>query len=97
MPAIQSLHRKFKDRGVVIYGVAVADNEGQPAAYMKRQGYTYGLLLKGDPVATSYKAAMLPTLYVIGKDGRIVHAESGYRENAQADLTSILERCLKTP
>jgi peroxiredoxin len=97
MPAVQSLHEKFKDRGVVVIGVAVADEEGHPVEYMKLHRYSYNLLLKGDEVATLYRAAILPTLYVIGADGRVAHAEFGFRENAKPDLTAIIERQLKSP
>ena len=95
MPAIQSLHEKYKDRGVVVFGIAVADNEGDPIGYMKRNGFTYNLLLKGDEIAALYKAEVLPTLYIIGRDGRIAHAEYGYRENNKDELTAIIEQSLK--
>ncbi len=96
MPSIQAVHEKFKGRGVNVFGVAVADAEGQPAAYMKRKGYTYTLLMKGDEVAAAYKAVMLPTLYVIGPDGKVVHAEFGLRQNLQTELSSVLENALKS-
>jgi peroxiredoxin len=95
MPALQRLHEKFKDRGVVILGIAVGDREGDPAGFMKRQGFSYGLLLRGDDVATAYQAVVLPTVYVIGADGKIVHAEFGFREKAEEGLTAVLERHLK--
>jgi hypothetical protein len=62
---------------------------------MKRFGYTYGILLSGDPVAESYRAVMLPTLYVIGTDGKILHAESGAREGAEAQLEALIESALR--
>ena len=62
---------------------------------MKRQGYTYEILLSGDPVAESYRAVMLPTLYVIGRDGKIRHAESGAREGAEAQLENLIESALR--
>jgi peroxiredoxin len=95
MPVIQSLHEKFKDRGVVVFGISIADKEGNPVEFMKRKGYTYNLLLNGDDVAELYKAVQLPTLYVIGDDGKIIHAEYGFRENANEELTSVIERYLK--
>ncbi|MFT3880621.1 MAG: TlpA disulfide reductase family protein [Gemmatales bacterium] len=94
MPAIQALHDKFKARGVAVFGIAVADQEGDPVGYMKRMSFTYGLLLKGDSVAADYKASMMPTLYVIGVDGKILHAESGYREKAKEELNELIERSL---
>jgi peroxiredoxin len=95
MPNIQALHEKFKDQNVVIFGVAVADDDGDPAGFMKKKGFTYGLLLKGDEVAARYNAELLPTLYVIGADGKIAHAEKGYREEAKTELATIIEQQLK--
>lgn len=96
MPVIQSLHERFKDRGVVVFGIAVADKEGNPVEFMKRKGYTYNLLLNGDDAAELYKAVQLPTLYVIGSDGKIIHAEYGFRENAEQELTAVIEQYLKS-
>jgi len=96
MPNIQALHEQFKGQNVAIFGVAVADDDGDPAGFMKRKGFTYGLLLKGDEVAKSYNAQLLPTLYVIGPEGQIVHAEKGYREDAKTELAAIIEQQLKS-
>jgi hypothetical protein len=41
------------------------------------------------------KQSNLPTLYVIGFDGKIIHAEFGFRENAKEELTSVIEQYLK--
>jgi peroxiredoxin len=95
MHGIQALHEKFKEQNVVFFGIAVGDDEGDPAGFMKRKGYTYGLLLKGDAVAKNYNAQLLPTLYVVGADGQIVHAEKGYREESKTELAAIIEQQLK--
>lgn len=96
MPGIQSLHERFKDRGVAVLGVAVGGDEaGDPAAYMQAHRFTYGLLLKGDEVAGLYNVVVLPGLYLIGDDGRIIHAEYGYREGAKDELTRMIDGYLK--
>jgi thiol-disulfide isomerase/thioredoxin len=95
MPGIQILSERFKTREVAVFGISVADEEGNPVEYMKKSGYTYGLLLKGDDVATAYRAQVLPTLYIIGKDGKIIHAEFGHRPQAVEELTKKIENALK--
>lgn len=95
MPQVQAIYDAFKDRGVVVIGVAVADEEGDPAAYMKHYQYSYGLLMKGDSVAKLYAALVLPTLYVIGPDGKILHAEFGHRESMETELRALIENTLK--
>ena len=96
MPGIQSIHERFKDRGVAVLGVAIGGDEaGDPAAYMRAHRFTYGLLLKGDEVAALYNVGVLPGLYLIGDDGRIIHAEYGYREAAKDELTRMIDGYLK--
>lgn len=96
MPVIQSIHEKFKDKRVVVLGISVADSEGDPALFMKNKGFTYGLLTKGDAVATDYKAEILPTLYLINGKGKIIYAEYGFRKDAKEELIQFIERYLKS-
>jgi hypothetical protein len=62
---------------------------------MKRRGFTYTLLLAGDKVADAYHVTSYPTFYVIGKDGRIVHADSGYSTDLESRVADVLEKALK--
>jgi peroxiredoxin len=99
MPELQAIHEKFKHRGVVLLGIDVgegAGDSGNPVAFMKSLKLTYGLLLKGNATGKSYMAAVLPTLYVIGPDGKILHAEFGFRTNTRAELTELIEKQLNS-
>jgi len=46
---------------------------------MKDRGYSYGLMLHGETISAAYAVVGLPTMYVIGVDGRIIY--SGFRSN----------------
>jgi hypothetical protein len=84
-----------RTKASVVLGLAVHDHDGDPAGYMKRMKFTYGLLLKGEKATKDYKAMTLPIIYVISPDGKILHAELGYREKAKEDITQIIENALK--
>jgi thiol-disulfide isomerase/thioredoxin len=90
MPGIQALHDKFKERGVKVFGVN-AWEEGNAAAYFQEKKYTYGLLLNGEAIAHPYRVSVLPHIYVIGTDGRIIFEgiEPG------SNLIAVIERHLK--
>lgn len=90
MPGLQRLYQKYKDRGVVVFGVSTWE-ESNPAEFMKRSGYTYLLLLKGEEAAAAYRVSYLPTLYVIGSDGAIIYRLSGIDDN----LEIVIEKYLK--
>lgn len=66
MPVMQALHDKFQKDGVVVMGISNKEEEGtDPAGLMKKKGYTYLQLLKGDSIISAYKAESLPTFYII--------------------------------
>jgi thiol-disulfide isomerase/thioredoxin len=90
MPSLQKLSQEYKDRGVVVFGLNTWE-ESNAVEFMKRSGYTYGLLLKAEEVAAAYRVSTLPTLYVINVDGTIIHRLNGIDEN----LSTVIERYLK--
>ncbi len=90
MPGLQNLHERYGSRGVAVFGVNTWE-ESNPVEFMKRSGYTYGLLLKGEAVAQSYRVGSLPTLYVVGVDGTIIHRVRGIDD----DVGQLIEKHLK--
>lgn len=77
MPSIQKIHERFADKGLVVLGMNCWES-GDPAKYMDEKGYTYGLMVGADDVAEAYGVSGIPTFYLIGKDGEIVHVEVGF-------------------
>jgi len=95
MPGIQKVYEHFqKNDKVAIYGISTWERNGDPAGYMKAQKFTYGLLVQGEKAAEAYKVSGIPTFYVIGKDGKIVHAESGMSPDLEKSLIGIIEDAL---
>ena len=80
MPFIQKIHDEYKGKGVMVYGVNTGDTkDGAAKKYMAEKGYTYPCLLAGDDLANkSYGTSAIPTLVVIGKDGKIAMVEVGF-------------------
>ena len=96
MPGVQALHEKFSGQDVAVLGINCWESEdGDPAAYMADQGYTYGLLLGADEVAEEYHVSGIPTFYLIGKDGTVIHREVGFAPDKEEKLAKIIEEHLK--
>lgn len=90
MPDLQKIQDKFKSRGVEVFGVNVWE-ESNAAAYMKQRGFTYTLLLKGEEAAKLYGVSSLPSLFIIGVDGKIIYHATGLPK----DVENFLENYLK--
>ena len=86
MPEVQKLREQYSSNDLVVFGVNCWE-ESNPSAYMKQHGYTYGLLVKGEEITKAYRVETLPTVYVIGRDGRIIFRSVGIHD----ELRSLLE------
>ena len=87
MPEIQRLHEKYLRNDLIVFGVNSWE-ESNSSAYMKAQGFTYGLLLKGEDIAKAYRVDTLPTVYVIGGDGKIIYRAIGVDDNLSSFLAN---------
>ena len=95
MPGMQKMHDKYKDRGVVVIGMNTFDRSGDPAAYMKKQGYDYTLLLNTDSAAEKYGVRSIPTFFVAGADGKLAWQGSGGGKSTHDKIIRTVERELR--
>jgi peroxiredoxin len=82
MPGMEQLHRRYKDRGLVVLAVS-ADAEGAPAVtpFVKRLHLTFPVAL--DPkmsVASLYGVWTLQSTFIIDRDGNRAYFANGSRE-----------------
>ena len=68
LPGIERLHQKYGPQGLQVIGVTIRE-DGDPAAYMKRYGYTFTVALDGDGLMKAYHVSGTPTIAVIDKEG----------------------------
>lgn len=91
MPHIKQLHEQFKDQDVLIIGVACdvpaanetpAQNKAKVADFVSGKGYSWAQTYSGEwpKAAVKYGVSRIPTVFVLGKDGRIVSATARGRE-----------------
>lgn len=80
MPSIQKIADDYKDKGVVVYGVNVWERKENAAKdYLeKNPTIQYPTLLGGDELAGTYGVTGIPTLVIIGKDGKVSEIEVGF-------------------
>lgn len=95
-PEIQKLVEDYKGKPVKAYGLAVREtSDEKPINYMKEGNYTYGLLLKADDVAKTYRVKAYPTYFVIGKDGQVVYSTAGYDDKTFPAIRTAVDAALE--
>ncbi|MCP5537659.1 MAG: TlpA family protein disulfide reductase [Akkermansiaceae bacterium] len=93
MPHIQKLQEKFKDQDVLIVGVSCdrpssketpEQNKTKVADFISNKGYNWIQTYSGEwpRSAVKYGVSRIPTVFVIGKDGRLISVTARGREEA---------------
>ena len=76
---LEAVHRDMRDRGVAVVGVSAwGESDEEVVAFKKKKGLSYTLVLGTSKMVLDYKVSALPTLYIIGKDGKIAASHSGF-------------------
>jgi peroxiredoxin/outer membrane lipoprotein-sorting protein len=83
MPRVEALYKEFKAKGLVVFGVNVAEDLATVKGFLAQTPYTMPILLDLKRNASQlYQADAIPTLVVIGKDGKISSYFQGVREES---------------
>jgi len=90
----QSTYDKYKNKGLVVFGVNIEGGKDKVASFMKKNKYTFPVLLdEGDWDAQSiknYNVEGIPAMFLIDKKGIIVFA--GHPDELE---DSMIEKYLK--
>ena len=83
MPLVQKLYDELKPRGLVVFGVNLMEEPARVKGFLAENGITFPILLdRGGKVAGRYRAEGIPTLVIVGKDGRVSSYFTGVRDEA---------------
>ena len=78
--AIERVHREFKDQGLVTLAIDIQEAPDRVAGWVKSKGLTVPVLLDQDGAVTrAYGITATPTVFLIGRDGRLVASGKGQR------------------
>ena len=80
MPAFEQLHRDYGPKGLLVLGVNVGEQVDRVVRYGKKLELTFPLVM--DPsarIGIDYGVTVLPTAFLIGRDGRPVGLAVGER------------------
>lgn len=100
MPRMEEFHRRYKQQGVTVIGVAVdVDDYDKVVRFAKEMGVTYPIAADTSGEAKQYyQIRSLPTLFVIDKDGVIVLRLEGYDlQNTGRQLEEAVKHAIEKP
>lgn len=94
MPKLQALKEKFNDQEVVVIGVNPFDKPEVLKPFLEDMGvsYTIGMIDREDP--NKFYVRGYPTLFILDKDGTLLHQEVGYGEGLELEWETIVKEAL---
>ena len=96
MPSVQKAHERFQNRNVSILGISI-DGQGERAVapFMTKHAYTFPSLVdQRMEVARKFGMRLVPTTYVLNREGMIVGAGYGPLDVAGPEFGQFLEALL---
>ena len=95
-PALQAIHEKYSDRGVVLLGINYLDTEREALGFLSTYGISYanGIDLK-QQIAHQYRITGVPETFIVDKKG--VLRETFIQPITERQLADILDRLLAEP
>lgn len=92
LPELQALQAKHGARGFTVIGVTVDDRAAMVQKATTRAKVTYPIVQSTPAVWSAYKVNALPSLVLVGRDGRIVKRFGG--EADRALMTATIEQAI---
>jgi AhpC/TSA family protein len=94
---IEKLHRDYKDAGLVILPVSIEEGRGKVSAWLKKQS-TVSLPTLLDPdgdASAAYHITATPTVYLVGRDGKLVAKALGTKDWTSPQGRALLQMLLR--
>jgi thiol-disulfide isomerase/thioredoxin len=88
MPPMEKLNRRYKDKNFAMVAINLQETDAQVKSFFDRYKLSFTALLDSSgEVATWFEVDVLPTTFVLDKEGRIIGSALGPREwDSQASV-----------
>jgi peroxiredoxin len=98
MPALETLHQHFRDRGFSVLAVSLREAESRVRPYVKREKLTFPILLDRDgQVGRSFGIRSIPTTFIIDREGAMIGKAVGSRKWDGPAAKALFEHLIDQP
>jgi len=91
LPGLQALHKKYKDKGLMVIGIDPYDKKkADVATFLSKRDITYTVVLGGKDEEKNYHVYCYPTMFLIDKKGKIIFIQIGYGNGVEDTLEKMI-------
>jgi peroxiredoxin len=93
---IEQVHRDYKDAGLVVLPISIEEGRHKVSRWAPSTTLTMPLLLDPDGAASgAYRITATPTVFLIGRDGRLIAKAQGNKPWTSGRGRALLQHLLK--
>ena len=98
-PALNELHRTYKDRGVTVLAVNVDEKKEAMDKFLGKYAAAFAVVRDAEhKLVTHLDVATMPTSFIVDREGKIRFIHSGYHgDQTRRQYVEEIESLLKTP
>jgi cytochrome c biogenesis protein CcmG, thiol:disulfide interchange protein DsbE len=94
VPNLEALHRKYKEKGLVVIGMNTESEHAKVRDYVKDK-ISYPVLLDAGEKSKEYGVQGIPTKIYIDAKGKIRYREVGFRPGKENETEDKIEKLLQ--
>ncbi|OYT73288.1 MAG: hypothetical protein CFK49_07560 [Armatimonadetes bacterium JP3_11] len=97
IPYLEELHTKYKDRGLVVVGIALdSGTVDEVRAFVEQHKITYTIVVPPNESEVMRRARVkaFPTMYIVDKKGVIRYAEEGFAPEVMEDILRVIGQAM---
>lgn len=95
MPSMEKLHSKFKNRDFIILAIDLQERAERVRAFKEKMKLNFPILLDNDGiVGLEYGVRVLPSTYLVDRDGYIIGGALGPRDWASKEAFKLIEHLI---
>jgi peroxiredoxin len=93
---IEKLHRDYKDAGLVVLPISIEEGRAKVGAWTQKHALTMPLLLDpGGEISAAYKITATPTVFLVGRDGKLVAKALGAKPWTSEPGRALMQHLLR--
>ena len=94
-PEIDEIAKRYRNDDRVQVLAVHYDSQGNPVEYAAQHGYGFRIVPDGDAVVKAFGVKKIPSVIVVGRDGAVIHRQTGYAEGDGDALAALIEEALR--
>jgi thiol-disulfide isomerase/thioredoxin len=97
LPELDALYRRLSDRGLVIVGISVDEDEESMRGFLQEIPLSFPVTLDGEQgIADRWSPPTMPTGFLVDPEGKIVHVQAGYHPGDERVLEAKILKLLES-